>query len=508
MATGVVAELLATAPNIKFLITSRAPLRLTGEFLYEVPTLSPAVARDLFVHRATALRHSFKPSSHDEQAIADICRRLDYLPLAIELAAARIRLFEPVALLKHLAEPLTLLTIGPKDLPQRQRTLRSAIDWSYGILTPDEQTLFRRLGIFADGCTMTMIENIVAEDLTSPVIDLVQSLVDKSMLKTEPVNGEIRFRLLEMLREFASDLLMQSDEAPIIAERNAQWFVEQIDGMQSEPAIGDSLMWFDWFDTEVNNIRSVIHWSLQSGHIEYGLQIAAQLKVTWRLHGPVRDGFQLTMKLLAHPDARSDLHLYGRVLLTGAYVSEEVGDNVLSEQQLIEAEAIFRRLGDKRFLAWALSQRGDHAITNGDYLSARSLLEESEALFREVGDHRGLAVALLWFGTIERDQDNFQQALKIYDEVTFLARKTKSPVIAFLAAGWTAFVYHRMGDLVRATVLTERALEICQMNRLIGSSAIMLGALGNIAFERETLLGRSSGTNRRAKPWIATAIPT
>jgi predicted ATPase len=231
VATGVVAELVATAPSIKVLVTSRAPLRLSGEHLYEVPALAPAVARDLFVQRATALSPSFNPRPHDEGAMAGICRRLDYLPLAIELAAARIRLFEPSTLLKRLAEPFAVLTVGPTDLPLRQRTLRNAIDWSYTLLTPEEQVLFRRLSIFADGCTMTMIEAVAGDGLINPIVDLTQSLVDKSMLKAEPVNGAIRFRLLEMLREYASELLFHSSEATTIAKRSAQWLVDQVQTM-------------------------------------------------------------------------------------------------------------------------------------------------------------------------------------------------------------------------------------------------------------------------------------
>ena len=317
MATGVITALLASAPHIKVLVTSRAPLHLSSEHIYEVPSLTPAAARDLFVSRATALSPAFKPRPYDEQAIAGICKRLDYLPLAIELAAARIRLFEPPALLKRLAAPLDFLTGGPKDLPQRQRTLRNAIGWSYQLLAPEEQTVFRRLSIFADGCTMTMIEAIADRDLTSPVVDIVQSLVDKSLLKTERVNGTIRFSLLEMLREYASELLANTPEAETIAKRSAQWFVDQVYSMQSTPAIGDSAIWFDWFDLEKNNLRAIIQWSLHSNHVEYGLQLAANLGMTWRMYGPMRDGWQLVSQLLKHPNVHDYIHLYGQTLQIG-----------------------------------------------------------------------------------------------------------------------------------------------------------------------------------------------
>ena len=481
VAANIVAELVTAAPHLKVLITSRAPLHLTGEHLYEVPSLAPASALDLFVSRAKAFSPTFNPRVADEEAIAEICQRLDYLPLAIELAAARIRLFEPSMLLKRLAVPLAFLTNGPQDMPNRQRTLRNAIDWSYHLLTLEEKKLFCRLSVFTDGCTMTMIEAIAGSDFTSLVVDLVQSLVDKSIVKAEFADGKMRFRLLEMLREYASELLNNSSEVELIAERSAQWFVSQVQTMQDDYAFSESAAWFEWFDAEVNNIRAIIQWSIHSGHIEYGLRLAAKLRVTWRLHGPLRDGFELVSQLLAASQTRKPEHLYAQVLLSGAFVADEMGNSPLSEVYLEEALSTFKRLGDKRFAAWALAQLGDHAVARAEYTTARVLLGESIEIFREVGDQKGLSLALLWFGTIERDQGNLQEALSIYEEVTSIARRIKSVVMTYLAAGWTAFVYQIIGDLDRAKILAEQALQICVSNGLTGSATIMLGTLGSIA---------------------------
>lgn len=487
MATSIISALLASAPHIKMLVTSRAPLRVSGEHLHEVSTLDPPVAYALFVQRAKAQNPSFKPGQREEQAIADICRRLDFLPLAIELAAARIRLFEPAALLRRLSDPFALLTVGPKDYPPRQRTLRNAIDGSYNLLAPQEQALFRRLSIFVDGFTMPMIEALAGDDLVDPVVDLAQSLVDKCMLKAEFVDGTIRFRFLEMLREYAAELLSATSEATTAAKRGAQWYIDQVRAMQNNHAVAESAAWFDWFDTEANNIRALILWSIQSGQVRYGLEIAARLGLTWRLHGPVADGHRLVTQLLAHPRARDDLRLHSRVQLSAAYIAEEIGKAALSDAHLIEALASFRQVRDTQGAARALTSMSQHACTYADFVSARMYIDEAIELLREVGDHKGLAVALLWLGAIEREQGNYRTALAIHDEVERIARKLESPLTSFLAAGWTSFVYRDMADLDHAEASAELAHDVARTNMLTGSTALMLSTLGSIALYRGDL---------------------
>jgi tetratricopeptide (TPR) repeat protein len=182
-----------------------------------------------------------------------------------------------------------------------------------------------------------------------------------------------------------------------------------------------------------------------------------------------------------HPHARNHVHLYAQVLFSKANVSKEAGDLVLSKECFVEALSLFRQLGDKQQVAWALSHLGDRACGDADYATARQLLDESVALFREVDDQKGLAWALIWRGIVESDQGNFQQALHSCGEATQIADKIKSPVMSYLTAGWTAFVYITIGDLDQARKLAEKALAICNANRLIGSATIMLGTLGRIA---------------------------
>ena len=487
LSANVVAALLAVAPQVKIIVTSRAALRLSHEQVYEVPSLDPTSAHDLFVSRATAVNPAFRLRGHDEKIVADICQRLDHLPLAIELAAARTRLFEPQTLLKRLAAPLAFLTAGPHDLPPRQRKLRDAIAWSYDLLSPEEQLLFRRLGTFEDGCTLPMIEAVMGDDLPHAIEDVVQSLIEKSLLKIESIHATTRFRLLEMLREFARDLLTEAGEAEAVAIRKAEWFVGQVTMMQSDPAIGDSVIWFDWFDVEINNIRSVIQWSMQSNCIEYGLQLAANLWQTWRLHGPLREGLQLLSDLTVHPKAQENLHLYAQVLFSKANVTKEAGDLALSKACFIEALKIFRTFGDKKMTAWALSHLGDRACGDADYALACELLDESVILFREVNDKKGLAWAFLWLALVASEQGNIQHALGLCAEARQISNKLGSPILSYLTAGWTAFVYNNCGELDQSRNYAETALAICVANKLIGSATIMRSTLGSIALHQGDL---------------------
>ncbi len=479
-----VTDLLAHAPKIKILTTSRTSLRLASEHLYEVPTLAPGDAQQLFVARARMANPSFVLRTTDEPIVVSICQRLDYLPLAIELAAARSRLFEPAALLKRLNAPLTMLTAGPRDLPPRQRTLRSAIDWSYALLSADEQRLFRRIGVFADGCTIDAIEAIVGTDFDQPVVDIVQSLVDKSMLKAENDHQPTRFRLLEMLREYAVDALHHSGETEAISLRAAQWFVDQVETMQSDPAIGDSVIWYDWFDAEVNNLREVMQWSLGHAQIDLALSLVADLSITWRLHGPLRDGFALSQQVMTHPQARQHEHLYAKAQLGFAHVCEEIGESDLAENNAREALITLRRLDDKSKVARALAFLADRAHNRGNTANACACFEECIALCRQIGERKYLAVALLWYAMVDSDQGCFDIALRKLAEAREIADEIKSPVVRYLSTGWTAFVYTNMGDYARAQPLAEKALAICRATRLTGSALIMLNSLGVIAMYR------------------------
>jgi predicted ATPase/class 3 adenylate cyclase len=302
-AAPMVTELLSSAPNLKVLATSRTPLRLYGEHEYPVPPLAlpdpgqlPSVERltqyeavRLFVERAQAAKADFSITNESAPAVAEICHRLDGLPLAIELAAARIKLLTVQAMLARLGNRLRLLTGGARDLPERQRTLRSTIEWSYGLLEEGEKVLFARLSAFAGGRTLEAMEAIcdAGGDLAVDVLDGLTSLVDKSLLKQEEgAGGEPRFVMLETIHEFAREKLRESGEAEDIRRLHAEYFLALAE--EAEPAVEGEQQpaWLDRLEEEHDNIRAALSWSLgQDRDPELALQMGAALGEFWYLRG-------------------------------------------------------------------------------------------------------------------------------------------------------------------------------------------------------------------------------
>ena len=317
-AAPMVAELLSAAPNLKVLATSRIPLRLYGEYEYSVPPLAlpdpgrpPSVERlthyetvRLFIERAQAAKADFSVTNDNAPAVAEICYRLDGLPLAIELAAARIKLLTPQAMLGRLGNRLKLLTGGARDLPERQRTLKSTIEWSYGLLEEDEKVLFARLSVFAGGRTMEAIEAIcdAEDDLPVDVLDGLASLVDKSLLKQEEgVGGEPRFVMLETIHEFAREKLQESEEGEDIRRLHAEYFLALAE--EGDPGLEEGSqqpVWLERLEEEHDNMRRALSWSLGQGQdSELALRIGAALGEFWYLRGYWSEGRRWLEEALA-----------------------------------------------------------------------------------------------------------------------------------------------------------------------------------------------------------------
>src|SRR4051794_33654200 len=306
-AATLVGELVATVPALQVLVTSQSPLRVRCEHEYAVPPLelpcdidpadldalnaSPAVA--LFVDRARAVRPDFALTPENAEAVADICTRLDGIPLAIELAAARVKLLTPQALYSRLQRRLELLTGGAADLPARQRTLRNAIDWSFGLLDEGEQAVFARLGVFVGGCSLDGAEAVVGACFgldVGQVLDMLASLVDKSLLRqTEAADGEPRFAMLETIREYSLDRLGQRGEADEVRRLHAARFLELVETAEPELARANQAAWFERLDEENGNIRAALDWSLDHD-LELGLRLAGGLIRYWSIRGLMAEG--------------------------------------------------------------------------------------------------------------------------------------------------------------------------------------------------------------------------
>jgi predicted ATPase/DNA-binding XRE family transcriptional regulator len=374
-AAPLVADLLKRARCLKVLVTSRAVLHLYGEHEFPVPTLAvpdlkhlPQLASltqvgavALFVQRAQAARPDFQITEGIAPAVAEICVRLDGLPLAIQLAAAQVKLLPPPALLARLAHRLQVLTRGARDLPARQRTLRSTIDWSYNLLDADEQVLFQRLGVFAGGWTLEAATAICNADgaLMADVLDGLQALVDKSLVQqvAEP-DGEPRFGMLETIREYALEQLAKSGGADTIQHQMVQYYLFLIHCAELPMHGPEQVAWLDRLQSEYDNTRAALTWSFGAApDAEAGVRLAAGLLWFWDLRGYLTEGRTWLKRALTR-ESRVSGPTRAMALLGAGWLACEQGDPSQAVSWLEESLALFREQGDQRGSAWALDFLG------------------------------------------------------------------------------------------------------------------------------------------------------
>jgi predicted ATPase/DNA-binding SARP family transcriptional activator len=395
------ANLLAAVRGLKLLVTSRAALNVRAEQEFPVPPLTGDAAVDLFVARAQAADPSFALTDENSGAVAQICAHLDRLPLALELAAARIRVLTPEAMLKRLDRRLELLTSGPGDLPERQRALRATIDWSYQLLDRDERRLFVQLAVFAGGCSLEAAETVCRAEL-----DTLSSLVAKSLVHREALpGGEARFAMLETIREYALERLGRGREAEALRRRHAEHVLQFSD---AEP-IPDQAAWLRRLDLELDNVRVALAWALESGKTELALRLAASLWEFWWIRGRLTEGRRWLDWALAQEDEQPKPHR-ARALHAAASLATRQGDfegaAKLSERSL----RLWEELGDLSGKARALLSLGTVAAEQGDRERARSLSEQAASLYGEAGDRRGRALAVSNLGAIALEEADFSNA--------------------------------------------------------------------------------------------------
>jgi predicted ATPase/class 3 adenylate cyclase len=403
---GVVGELLVAAPGLSVLTSSREVLHVRGEQEYPVPPLGlpdirhlpPAEALStyeavaLFIQRAIAVRPDFAVTNANAPAVAAICARLDGLPLAIELAAARVKLFAPEAILARLEKSLSLLTGGARDLPARQQTLRGAIDWSYNLLDEPERVLFRRLSVFAGGWTIETAQAICDPDwdIGLDVLDGLTSFVDKSLVRRDDQpDGEPRFRMLETIREYAAERLTQSPDAAVIARRHGEYFSDLV--RQAEPELlgRDQAEWLDRLEAERDNVRAALHWAPDAGEVETALLMAGRLWRFWHLRAHLAEGREVLETLLARPDGMRPTAGRASALTGLGGIVYWQGDFDYATRAYGDALAVFRRLDDPAGLADALYNAGFVAMIQHRLSDSRPMFEESIAIAEATGDRIG-----------------------------------------------------------------------------------------------------------------------
>ena len=428
----VLSELLTAAPGVRLLVTSRAPLELSGERVYPVaplelpdPSLAVHVSRlrrteavRLFVDRAREVRADFKLSESNAEVVAELCRRLDGLPLALELAAARIKLLSPSEILARLSRRVELLKAEPgADLPERHRTLRAAIDWSYDLLTPEEQALFTSLSVFVGGFTLEGAA-AAAGGLEIDVVDGVESLLTNNLLRTERIaGGEPRFGMLETIREYALERLAERGDGDAVRRRHAGYYVLLAE--QAEPALRgpQQVSWLERLDAELANIRAALTWATRSGEAEAGLRIGAALWRFWQMRGHLREGRESLEQLLAVGSGSSAQRASAQWAI--AAIANIQGDHEAVRRRLEESLPVHRRLGDDWRVAGSLAVLTASAIAAGEADRALPLAEEGLGVARRSGDRSMVAVllfnvglALAWGGNLDEAERAIEESVQ------------------------------------------------------------------------------------------------
>jgi non-specific serine/threonine protein kinase len=432
---GAVAQALRRAcPDLRILATSRAPLEVSGEVNWSVPLLavsadeapgSAAPARaeavQLFVDRARLTLPGFGLTDENVEVVTEICRRLEGLPLAIELAAARIRLLPPDAMLARLDRRLRLLVGGPRDLPQRQQTLRDAIAWSYNLLNAAEQLVFRRLGIFAGGFSLEAAETVCTP--ASNFLDILSSLFVKNLLRQERTTGEPRFAMLETIREYAREQLEASGELAAVRDRCAMFFLA-LAAEAAQKLLGrEQLVWLQRLDTELDHLRAVFGWS-RGGEIDadIGLCLAGALVMYWEFRGFAIEGHDWVTALLALPNAAARTVARARALYSAAFIVAMRGDYAAQRALAQESAAIFQEAGHLQEAGRALAEQAVGEARLGNMVVARTLLEKSVETAREHGDQWGLTFALGQLGVIAYHDADLTAARRFREEAAAVAR--------------------------------------------------------------------------------------
>jgi predicted ATPase/DNA-binding SARP family transcriptional activator len=448
-------RLLASAPGLKVLVTSRIVLRISGEHELPVLPLAHEAAVQLFADRAQAVDPSFRLTPETAPAVTEIAARLEGVPLAIELAAARTRLLQPSALLERLTTSLDVLASGPRDVPERQRTLRGTLDWSYDLLEVDEQTLFARLAVFIGGCSLDAVEAIC----DSATLALLESLVDKSLVRIAP-GAEPRFAMLEILREYALEKLRERGEEETVREGHAYFYLQLAETAEREIEGPAQVAWLDRLERDHGNLRTAIAWGLEHDPA-LALAISGALRRFWHVHGHLETGLRLYDEALAAAgDAPTGLRV--RALIGAGILAGEMGDFQRARELFERALAGSRELGDPHRIATSLGNLGNLSFYDEEYDRARSLYLEALELRRAAGLERGTDVVLQNLGLIALAFDDLKEGERLLVEALEVAEKTGGRHTVAVSLRSLARVCVERGELDKARELLSRSIGIVQ----------------------------------------------
>ena len=459
-AASVVAETLEACPSLKVLVTSRECLRIYGEQEYPVSALPQNSAIELFAHRATAIRPDFAITAENEEAIQGICTRLDGLPLAIELAAARIKVLSPKAILERLQNPLQLLTSGALDLPERQQTLRNAIDWSHSLLNESEQKLLRRLSVFAGGCSLEAAEAVcnTGRDLGVDVFDGLSSLVDKNLVqRLDRDLAEPRFAMLETIREYAIERLIESGEQRATRRAHAAYGLVLAEEGNPDLSSIDRTTWLRQCDLEIDNLRVALDWLLQEEDLDWGFRLNVALFRFWDMrehHIEGRARLEAILRIAGKERPRER----GRILHFLGALATTQGDFAAAESFLQQGLSLYEELGDETGIAASLNALAISARDRGDYATAQSRFERSLACWRLLSDRSAIARCLHNLSSVVRVRADYPRARWASREAAEIFEALGDRSGAAWSISQQGDIEKTTGDLPAARALYQRAL--------------------------------------------------
>ncbi len=517
-----------TCSQLRVLVTSREALTITGETIwlvlplrvpdtYQPPPIEGLLtyeAVQLFVERARSVLPSFTLTPENASAVVQVCRRLDGMPLAIELAAARIRALSVEQIVARLDDAYRLLTGGSRSALPRQQTLRAAMDWSYSLLSAHEQAFFRRLSVFAGSFSLEAAEAICAGEPGEAydVLDVLSSLIDKSLVLMEQRSGEARYRLLETIRQYGQDKLQECAEAAKVRRKHRDWYARLAEQAESETLEARQVLVFDRLEAEHENLRVALGWSLEQQEAETAAQIGAAIFRFWLLRGYMSEGRSFLERALSGFSAKNAVR--AKALNVAAILASLQDDYTTARTLVEESLEVSRELAERKQTGYALYILGRLARIEGNYAGAVTFFEESLSLFRALGQEHDIALVLSGLGLTVLYLGEYERATALCEESLALSRELGDPrgIASWLAN--LGMIMLARGDDKRAKELCEESLAIRKALGYKGGCAHTLTILGRIAqdqgaYERATACYKESLTLRQEtgeKEGIATAL--
>jgi predicted ATPase/DNA-binding winged helix-turn-helix (wHTH) protein len=490
-AATVLAETLDACPSLKILVTSRSRLRIYGEQEFPAMPLARDSAMELFAQRAASVRPDFALTPENRDAVQEICSRLDGLPLAIELAAARTRVLSPAAILDRMQSRLQLLTGGPLDLPERQQTLRKAIAWSHDLLNEAEHKLFRRFSAFAGGATLEAAEAVcnTGYDLGMDLFEGLSSLVDKNLVQRvdrsagDQNDVQPRFAMLATIREYASECLSKSDEEGAVRRAHAAYCL--ILAEEGNPELGpdDRARWLTQCDAEIDNFRAALDWLFQTPDLDWGFRLCIALFRFWDMREHLTEGRARLEKILrlSGPDHARERAKVSHFL--GALTTTQ-GDHLSAEHFLERALCIYEELGDQSGIAASLNAMAIGAREAGNYESSQNYFERSLAWWRMLPAPLPVALCLHNMANMFKAAGNYARAQSALHEATAIFEELGDSSGAAWSMNQQGDIARAQGDITAARAFYERALSAFRVAGDQWGTARSLTDLGSIACER------------------------